>query len=133
MQYYQLKDTVRWSETDASGRFHFSDALIWAENAEHSLCRIIDPDAPLVRMPRRSVSVTYSRPFFAADGYCVELWVEKLGNSSISYAWIILNGTEPAIEGRHTVVHVDDNGQPASIPVPLRKGLEKYLNTSPKG
>ncbi|MEG8220486.1 thioesterase family protein [Sphingomonas sp. HH69] len=127
MSEYQFSGTVHWSETDASGRFHFSNALLWAENAEHSLCRSIDPDVSISRMPRRSISANFSRPFLAADKYIVNLSIEKLGTSSISYAWIIESLGEVAVEGRHVVVHIDEDGRPAPIPASLRIGLEKYL------
>ncbi|MBH0121927.1 hypothetical protein I0Q12_21390, partial [Rhodococcus sp. CX] len=39
MSVYRSRGVVRFSETDASGRFHYTAALKWAENAEHELYR----------------------------------------------------------------------------------------------
>lgn len=127
MGIFVFDGTVRWSETDASGRFHYSNALLWAENAEHALCREIDAGAPISQMPRRSVSADYHHPFLAGDHYTVRLWVEKLGNSSVTYGWKILNGTTLAVEGRHTAVHINDTGRAQPILETLRKGLSGFL------
>lgn len=127
MAMFVLDGTVRWSETDASGRFHYSNALLWAENAEHALCREIDVAAPISQMPRRSVSAEYHRPFHAGDHYTVRLWVEKLGNSSVTYGWDILNDTVLASNGQHTAVHVDDSGRAAPIPETLRGRLSGFM------
>lgn len=118
--------TVAWSDTDASGRYHFTAPLRWAENAEHALYRTADPGTLVGGFPRRAVSVAYSRPLQAGDSYTVELSVEKLGRTSISYAWRVLGPGGPCAEGTHTVVHVDETGRPAPVPGLLRAALEKF-------
>lgn len=118
---------VRWSETDASGRFHFANAFRWAENAEHDLCRSIRVDAPIGQMPRRAVSAGFLRPIVAGDDYEVELWVEALGRTSIGYGWRVTVAGAVAVEGRHTSVHLDEQGVPAPLDDPLRAGLTVHL------
>lgn len=119
---------VAWSETDASGRYHFTAPLRWAEDAEHALYRTAGPGTMVGGFPRRAVSVTYSRPLAAGDSYTVELSVKKVGRTSISYAWQILGPGGPCAEGTHTVVHVDETGRPAPVPDPLRAALEKFVS-----
>jgi acyl-CoA thioester hydrolase len=50
----------------------------------------------------------------------VELRPERLGKTSVTYAWEIRRDGETCIRGRHTVVHVDGEGRPAPLPDKLR-------------
>ncbi|WP_157788881.1 acyl-CoA thioesterase [Rhodococcus rhodochrous] len=120
---------MAFSETDASGRFHYTSALKWAENAEHELYRAAG--LPIVGFPRRAVSATFERPFVDGDEYVVELAVKRLGNSSISYTWRILDGDAVAVTGAHTVVHLDGSGRPAPVPQALKDVLEKLTAEVP--
>lgn len=113
--------TVRFSETDASGRFHYTHALRWAEDAEHTLYHRVG--VPVSAFPRRAVSATYERPFVTGDEYAVELEVARLGTTSVTYSWQILNGDAVAVTGEHTVVHLDESGKPTALPHALRTAL----------
>ncbi|MCL2584546.1 MAG: acyl-CoA thioesterase [Streptosporangiales bacterium] len=115
--------TVTWSETDASGRYHFTAPLRWAEDAEHAFYRSAGTGTIVGGFPRRAVSVDYSRPLEAGDAYTVELSAEKAGRTSIGYRWRVLGPGGPCAEGRHTVVHVDESGRPAPLPDALRAAL----------
>jgi acyl-CoA thioesterase FadM len=125
--------TVAWSDTDASGRYHFTAPLRWAEDAEHAFYRAADAGPPVGGFPRRAVSVAYSRPLEAGDAYTVELSVEKIGRTSIGYAWRVLGPGGPCAEGTHTVVHVDEAGRPAPLPGPLRAALGELISPSESG
>lgn len=114
---------VSWSDTDASGRFHFTAPWRWVENAEHALYRSLVPGVEVGRFPRRAVSATYERPLLAGDEYTIELDVEKVGRTSIAYAWRIVGPDGVCVTGGHTVVHVDVTGRPAEVPQDLRAGL----------
>ena len=121
MSTHRSRGVVTFAETDASGRFHYTSALRWAENAEHELYRAVG--APVVAFPRRTVNATFERPFVDGEEYVVELGVERLGNSSITYSWRILNGVDVAVTGSHTVVHLDQAGRPTPMPDALRTRL----------
>ena len=54
----------------------------------------------------------------------VRLRVEKVGRTSVTYAWTIAKDGEAHIKGRHTVVHVDAEGRPE----PLADGLRAMLD-----
>ena len=127
MAAFEHEGEVRWSETDASGRFHYANALMWAENAEHALYKLIDPAFDLASMPRRAVSASFLRPFACGDRYTVRLWVGKLGNSSIGFVWQVLDGEAVATEGKHTAVHVGRDGKPKPLPDRVRVGLDSHL------
>lgn len=119
---------VRFSETDASGRFHYTNALMWAENTEHEIYRAAG--VPVVDFPRRTVAATFERGLVAGEQYDVELHVERLGTTSITYAWRILTGGQVAVTGSHTVVHIDGSGRPAPVPEILRPALQAMLGAA---
>lgn len=123
MPSFEHRGTVRWNETDASGRFHHAGALIWAEEAEHALYRQISPMVDIAAFPRRSVSATYHRPFVAGDTYRVVLELERMGTTSLNWCWQIMRGGAVAAEGTTTCVHVGEDGRPAPLPHDLRMGL----------
>ena len=122
---------VAWSDTDASGRYHYTAAYRWAENAEHALYRSVDAAIDVGRFPRRATSALYEQPLVAGDPYAVELEVDRVGNTSISYAWTVTGPTGVAARGNHSVVHVDGSGVPTSIPDALRHRLAPHNDVSP--
>jgi acyl-CoA thioesterase FadM len=116
---------VTWSETDASGSFHFAAPLRWAEDAEHALLRAAGSDP--ASFPRRAVSSSYLRPLRAGDTYTVDLGVERIGSSSITYWWRVLSGDTVCVEGGHTAVHLDGTGRPSPVPDTLRSALAPHV------
>ncbi|MDN5796421.1 MAG: hypothetical protein L0H79_11805 [Intrasporangium sp.] len=118
-----LTGVVAWSDTDASGRYHYTAAYRWAENAEHALYRSVDPQIDIGRFPRRATSAVYEQPLAAGDEYTVELDVERVGTSSIAYAWTVSGATGVCVRGKHTVVHVDQQGMAARLPDAIRAQL----------
>jgi len=117
------RGVVAWSEADASGRFHFTAPLRWVENAEHAAYRAAVPGIDIGRFPRRAVTADYEQPLAAGDDHTVELAVERLGNSSISYRWRVIGPAGVCVTGSHTVIHVDGTGTPAAVPAPIRAAL----------
>ena len=114
---------VAWVDTDAGGRIHFTAAFRWAEAAETALMRRLGVLDRWGNYPRRHVEADYTKVLVFEDEVEVRLRVERVGNTSITYAWDISSGGEIHVSGRHTVVHVDDNGTPAPLPEPLRTAL----------
>lgn len=86
---------------------------------------------PAARFPRRAVQAVFDRPLMEGDEYAVELEVEKLGTTSITYAWRILKGADVAVRGSHTVVHTDGSGTPSPVPDALRAALTGPGNAAP--
>ncbi|MBD3926158.1 hypothetical protein IEZ26_16155 [Nocardioides cavernae] len=78
---------------------------------------------PVHRFPRRAVGATYERPLVDGQEYVVELGVDRLGTTSLTWTWRVLTGTEVAVTGSHTVVHVDESGRPAPVPDTLREAV----------
>lgn len=116
--------TVEWSETDASGWIHFTAPQKWAENAEHQLCRSLDPSISVGAFPRKEIHSTFQRPLRAGQDYRVDIRPERIGLTSITYIWTVVSEDRVCVEGGHTVVHLGLDGRPAALPEALRTGLE---------
>jgi acyl-CoA thioesterase FadM len=74
--------------------------------------------------PRRAVEAEYLAVLRFDDEFEVELGVERVGTSSITYGWEIRRPDgEVCIRGRHTAVHVDADGRPSPLGPQIRSAL----------
>jgi acyl-CoA thioester hydrolase len=118
---------VAWVDTDAGGRIHFTAAFRWAEAAETALGRSLGLLENWGDLPRRAVEAEYLEVLRFEDEIEVELGPERVGRTSVTYAWEIRRAGEVCVRGRHTAVHVDADGQPA----PLTETMRRALASSP--
>jgi acyl-CoA thioesterase FadM len=114
---------VLWVDTDAGGRIHFTAAFRWAEAAELGLYRELGLNEFVPHLPRRHVEAEFHRVLVFDDEIDVTLSVARLGTTSITYEWQIARDGALAIDGRHTVVHVDEHGRAQALPDALRAAL----------
>ncbi|MBA2359194.1 MAG: acyl-CoA thioesterase [Actinobacteria bacterium] len=115
---------VAWIDTDAGGRIHFTAAFRYAEAAETELMRSVGLlGGEWADYPRRRVEAEYRQVLVFDDEVEVRLRVERLGTTSVTYAWEITRAGALCIEGRHTVVHVDREGRPSPLPARVRSAL----------
>jgi acyl-CoA thioester hydrolase len=114
---------VAWVDTDAGGRIHFTAAFRYAELAETSLMRELGLVDELVDYPRRRVEADFRAVLRFEDEVEVTIRPERIGTTSITWAWEIARDGEVCVEGRHTVVHVGPDGRPAPLPDKVRERL----------
>jgi YbgC/YbaW family acyl-CoA thioester hydrolase len=114
---------VAWVDTDAGGRIHFSNAFRWAEIAETGLMRSRGLLERWGHYPRKHVEAEFHKVLRFEDEIEVRIRIERVGRTSIRYAWEIAKDGEAYIDGRHTVVHVDEEGRPAPLPDAVRAAL----------
>jgi YbgC/YbaW family acyl-CoA thioester hydrolase len=114
---------VAWVDTDAGGRIHFTAAFRWAEEAETALGRKLGLLDDWQDLPRRAVEAEYLDVLRFEDEIEVELRPERVGDTSVTYAWEIRREGEVCIRGRHTAVHVGADGRPAPLPEKMRSAL----------
>jgi acyl-CoA thioester hydrolase len=118
---------VAWVDTDAGGRIHFTAAFRWAEAAEVALMRRLGfLDESWGDYPRRKVEAEYLHVLRFEDEIETRLRVDKVGRTSITYAWTIAKDGTSYIKGRHTVVHVDGEGRPEPLDERIRAALDAY-------
>jgi acyl-CoA thioesterase FadM len=55
----------------------------------------------------------------------IRLRADKVGRTSITYAWTIAKDGEPYIKGRHTVVRVNAEGHPEPLDGGVRAALDQ--------
>lgn len=114
---------VAWVDTDAGGRIHFTAAFRWAEAAETALRRRLGILDGWGCYPRRRVEAEYHRVLRFEDEIEVRIRPEKLGRTSITWAWEVFRGDELCVEGRTVAVHVDAEGRPAPLEDKERQAL----------
>jgi acyl-CoA thioesterase FadM len=114
---------VAWVDTDAGGRIHFTAAFRWAEAAETALGRELGLLDRWSDLPRRAVEAEYLHVLRFEDEIEIELRPERIGRTSVTYAWEIRRDGEVCVRGRHTAVHVGADGQPAPLPEHMRRAL----------
>jgi YbgC/YbaW family acyl-CoA thioester hydrolase len=121
---------VAWVDTDAGGRIHFTAAFRWAEAAETGLARKLGLLERWGHYPRRRVEAEFHKVLVFEDEIEARIRVERVGRTSVTYTWTISKDGEAYIEGRHTVVHVDEHGRPDPLPDDVRAALN-LSSTSP--
>lgn len=117
---------VPWADTDASGRIHFSAAFRFAEAAETGLRRRLGLLEDWADYPRRHAEAEYRAVLVFEDEVDVVIRPARVGRTSITWEWEIRRAEETCIDGRHTVVHVDETGRSSPLPAPVRAALEAF-------
>ena len=118
---------VRWVDTDASGRIHYTAAFRYFEAAEWELFR--RAGIPLrghqetFGFPRVSVSATFHAPLYADDEIAVHIRPERVGTTSITFALEVFHEEILCISGTVTSVFIGDQGRPIAVPEPIRQAF----------
>ena len=110
---------IAFGDTDASGWMHFPNIFKYVEEAEHAFLRsrgVLVFDRAEGGWPRVKVSCDYKRPFKCGDQFEVLLAISRIGASSVTWIFEVLNaGGEIAAFGSMTNVRVDHEGRPKLI------------------
>ncbi len=114
---------VAWVDTDAGGRIHFTAAFRWAEMAETAIRRKLGLIEEWGSYPRRQVEAEFMNVLVFEDEIDVHIRPERLGRTSITWAFEIMRGGELCVRGKLVVVHVDDEGRPAALTEKERTAL----------
>lgn len=114
---------VRWIDTDASGRIHFTAVFRWVEVAEIELFRDLGLMDDRDRYPRRHVEAEFLAPMRFDDEIDLELSTGRLGTTSLELVWEARHGGDVTARGTQTIVHVDAEGKAAPLPESLRERL----------
>ncbi len=120
---------VAWVDTDAGGRIHFTAAFRYAEAAEAALRRRLGVLVDWADYPRRRVEADFRTVLVFEDEIEVRIKPERIGETSITWAWEIVRGGGGGVcvDGRHTVVHVDGAGRAAPLPDVVRARLKEFV------
>jgi acyl-CoA thioester hydrolase len=117
--HYRQQGVIAFADTDASGWMHFPNVFKYVEAAEHEFlksCGVLVFDRTLGGWPRVKVSCEYKRPFMTGDHYEVLLGISRIGASSLTWEFQVLNAAgEIASYGSMTTVRVGHEGKPVLI------------------
>lgn len=118
---------VAFGDTDASGWMHFPNAFRYLEAAEHAFLRsrgVLVHDPARGGWPRVNAGADFKRPLRAGDKIEVLLRIGRVGVSSVSWDFEILDPAgETAVTGGMTSVRVDGTGKALPIPEDERARL----------
>jgi acyl-CoA thioester hydrolase len=122
-----IRRRIEWMDTDAAGIYHWTTVFRLAEAAEAAMHTALGiADETFGASPRVSVSATFSRPLRFNDLVEVELAVEAIGRSSLTYRLAIALEGEQVAEGSLTVVFSDrSTRQAAPWPPEIRARLAR--------
>ena len=85
---FQNKQYVRWGDLDAFGHVNNATYLIYAQEARFAWSKMIE-------MVVARAEVDFIAPIYTGDIYIdVEIWVNKIGNSSFGVIYEMKNGDE---------------------------------------
>lgn len=127
---------VRFVDTDASGRIHYTAMLRHFEAAEQDFLRSIGAfykTGYLAGMgfPRVHAECDYTGPVAFDDPLEIEVRVDRVGNSSYTLGFAARVDGHPVAHGRLTIVCIDlGTERPRSIPLELAGKLRAYQTTS---
>jgi len=121
---YRWRARIRFVDTDASQRIHYTAMFRHFEAAEHDFldaigCPYTHPDFREVSFPRVHVECDFFSEIRYDDAIEIELTVDRVGTSSFTMQFSTSVGARPAAKGRITVVSIDRHTQ-RSCPLPER-------------
>lgn len=131
MYVYQTK--IKLHETDAAGLLFFSNQFKIIHDAYESLLETIGYDfAQLIRdrdifLPIVHAESDYRAPLFVGDAVSIQVSVDKIGKTSFSLAYKLLNAKQKLV-GTGRTVHVAVNQSTRKkiiLPKDLRTKIQK--------
>ena len=128
---------IRFADTDASGRIHYSALFRHVEAAEMEFFRAIGKPFPEllsmdVKFPRVHVEADYLAALRSDDAIEIAVWVDRIGRASFTLAFEITADGRPAGRSKIVIACMDGKTQ-KSHPLPdelvslLKPHLESHL------
>ena len=120
----QNKQYVRWGDLDAFGHVNNATYLVYAQEARYAWSKMLE-------MVVARAEVDFIAPIYAGDFYLnIEIWVNKIGNSSFGLTYEMKNGDELVARVKTVQVTVSmDTKKSRPINDAEREFLTKYLET----
>jgi acyl-CoA thioester hydrolase len=127
------RSRIRFVDTDASTRIHYSALFRHFETTETEFLRSLGVDYGCwfergFSLPRVHIEADYLTPLCFDDEIDVEVRVERIGESSVTFAFrvIKIESDEDAARGQIVGVCIDiRSGKSTPIPADIREALER--------
>jgi acyl-CoA thioester hydrolase len=119
---YQNKQYVRWGDLDAFGHVNNATYLVFAQEARFAWSKMLE-------MVVARAEVDFIAPIYTGDIYIdVEIWVNKVGNSSFGLTYEMKSGDEVLARVKTVQVTVSmETKKSRPINDAEREFLTKYL------
>ena len=119
---YQTQQYVRWGDLDAFGHVNNATYLVYAQEARYTWSKMIE-------MVVARAEVDFIAPIYNGDIFIdVEIWVNKIGNSSFGLTYEMKNGDEVLARIKTVQVTVSmDTKKSRPLKDSEREFLTKYL------
>jgi acyl-CoA thioester hydrolase len=119
---YQTQQYVRWGDLDAFGHVNNATYLVYAQEARYTWSKMIE-------MVVARAEVDFIAPIYSGDIFIdVEIWVNKIGNSSFGLTYEMKNGDEVLARIKTVQVTVSmDTKKSRPLKDSEREFLTKYL------
>jgi|SRR5579875_1394059 len=133
---FRFETRIRFIDTDASGRIHYTAMFRYFESAEIEFLRTLGVTYDMragYNLPRVHVECDFMRTIVHDDLITIEVSLTKLGNSSIRFEFRTFKAGEMAAQGAVVAVCADRKTM-RSIPIPadLRAILSGVLENAPE-
>ncbi len=130
---YRWQNRIRFVDTDASQRIHYTAMFRHFEAAEQEFlrdmgCPYSAPEFRDYSFPRVHVECDFTAEIRYDDIIDIELTVERVGTSSFTISFLVTVDARPVAKGKITVVSIDKQTQkPCRIPDRLVEVLRAHL------
>ena len=120
----QNKQYVRWGDLDAFGHVNNATYLVYAQEARYAWSKMLE-------MVVARAEVDFIAPIYTGDFYLdIEIWVNKIGNSSFGLTYEMKNGDELVARVKTVQVTVSmETKKSRPINDAEREFLTQYLET----
>ena len=123
---FRYRRRVEFRDTDMAGIVHFSVFFTYMEAAEHAFLRSIglavfnEWEGQNLSWPRVSANCNYRSAIRFEDEIEIQVAIEKLGNSSVTYQHQIFRDGNLVADGKMTTVccQVEHGKPPKSVRIP---------------
>ena len=134
-QPFRFQTRIRFIDTDASGRIHYTAMFRYFESAEIEFLRALGITSDMrsgYHLPRVHVECDFMRIIAHDDLISIEVSLTKLGHSSIGFEFQTFKADELAAKGAVVVVCMDrETMRSTPIPHDLRSKLSAILEEPP--
>lgn len=129
---YVFESRLRFVDTDASGRIHYTAIFRHFEAAEFEFLRALGVPYRFFRdetigYPRVRVECDFLGPIIADDLMAITVTVDRIGTTSFTLAFSVAVGQRPSAAGKITIVAIDrQTARPRPLPDQLAEALRSH-------
>jgi acyl-CoA thioester hydrolase len=137
MNTFRVSRIVEFCDTDMAGIVHFANFFRFMEAAEHAYLRacglsvVTTWKGQEITFPRVSAACDYLRPARFQDELVIEVRVERIGRTSISYRFMVSRAEDEVARGQITAVLCRVRDGHALEPFPFPDELRQRIAAGP--